>query len=118
MEQPMMKFLKSACTNQKGFTSMELLLVIAIIGITAAISGPTYPQWSSKSQLREAATLIQSQLALARMTAMNRTTLAPVPPATDPNGLNQTTLTVQINWTGRRLGNLNTLNVVRVFAPE
>ncbi len=45
-------------------------------------------------------------------------TLNPVPPAVDPNGLNQTTVTVRITWTGRRLGSANTLNVMTVVAPE
>ena len=61
----------------------------------------------------------QTLLASSGLNGVTGTTaLAPVPPATDPNGLNQTTLTVQIAWTGRRLGNLNTLKVVRVIAPE
>ncbi len=45
-------------------------------------------------------------------------TLNPVPPAVDPNGLNQTTVTVRITWTSRRLGALNTLSVMTVVAPE
>lgn len=45
-------------------------------------------------------------------------TLSPIPPAVDPNNLNQTTITVQITWTGRRWGTLNTLNRVTVIAPE
>lgn len=45
-------------------------------------------------------------------------TLSPIPPAVDPNNLNQTTVTVQITWTGRRWGTLNTLNRVTVIAPE
>ena len=45
-------------------------------------------------------------------------TLTPVPPAVDPNNLNQTTVTVRIQWTGRRLGTVSALNVVTVVAPE
>lgn len=45
-------------------------------------------------------------------------TLNPTPPAVDPNGLNQTTITVQIAWTGKRLGTPHTLNVMTVVAPE
>lgn len=45
-------------------------------------------------------------------------TLAPIPPAVDPNNLNQTTVTVKITWTGRRLGTPNTLTRVTVIAPE
>lgn len=60
--------------RENGFTLIEMMVVLAIIGITAAIAVPNYLQWNSKSQLREAATRIQSQLALARMAAMNRNT--------------------------------------------
>lgn len=44
--------------------------------------------------------------------------LTPIPPAVDPNNLNQTTVTVQIQWTGRRQGTLQVLNLVTVIAPE
>jgi len=44
--------------------------------------------------------------------------LNPVPPAVDPNNLNQTTVTVRVTWTGRRLGTVNTLRVMTVVAPE
>jgi type IV pilus assembly protein PilV len=45
-------------------------------------------------------------------------TLSPIPPAVDPNNLNQTTVTVQIRWTGRRLGTPQVLNLITVVAPE
>ena len=50
--------------------------------------------------------------------AQGRVQLNPIPPAVDPNGLNQTTVTVQISWTGTRLGTTQVLNMVTVIAPE
>jgi type IV fimbrial biogenesis protein FimT len=51
---------------------MEVVIITAIIGLTTSLAVPNYLQWNSQRQLREAATRIQAQLALARMTAMNR----------------------------------------------
>ncbi|WP_155240129.1 pilin, partial [Kingella kingae] len=40
-------------TMQKGFTLIELMIVIAIIGILAAIALPAYQDYTARAQVSE-----------------------------------------------------------------
>lgn len=58
--------------RQEGFTLIELMIVVAIVAISAALSVPDFMRWLAQSQLRQATGEIATQLTMARMAAMNR----------------------------------------------
>ncbi len=63
---------------QKGFTLIELMIVVAIIGILAAIAIPAYTDYTIKSRVSEGASLVAaSKTAMEVYWSENGTTAAP-----------------------------------------
>src|SRR2546429_7358708 len=67
----MRKLLKRALTNQAGFTLMELIVVVLIVGILAAVGVPLYLGYVRDSRLAEAKALAGASLTAAQACAQN-----------------------------------------------
>ena len=62
----------TASSRQAGFTLIEVMVIVAIVGVGSAIGIPSYLQWNEGYQIRKVTRELQSNLLQARMVARNR----------------------------------------------
>ena len=64
--------LRNSLRQEQGWSLTELLIVLAIMGIVAALAGPSYQILAARGQARSATLEIASELRFARQLAMAR----------------------------------------------
>lgn len=67
-----MKQPTSAIKQQRGVTLTEVMIVVAIIGILAAVAVPSYQDMIERNRLKEAAESLANDLKFARSEAIKR----------------------------------------------
>jgi type IV fimbrial biogenesis protein FimT len=71
--------------KNSGFTLIELMLVIVVIGIFIAIGVPNFMNWLPKYRLKSAVRDLYSNMQLAKMTAVKSNQNCTVTYSTDPD---------------------------------
>ena len=66
------------CNKQSGFTLIEMMIIIAILAIFAAIAVPNFLSYLPKSRLNGAARQVMGDLMAARMQAVSQNTTVTV----------------------------------------
>jgi len=70
------KLMRKNC--ESGFTMIEMMIAVAIVGIASVIAIPNIGEWLARYHLKQAMTEIAGDLNLAKLTAMNRNRQASV----------------------------------------
>jgi len=99
---------------QAGFGLMEMMIVVSIIGITAAISIPAFGEWIADSKTRAMAEVIQNGLREAQSEAVQRGRQVQFFLTTDSPSLTASASTSGKNW-GIRSMQLTSSNNVDAY---
>ena len=60
--------------EEAGFTLTEIMVVVGIIGLLVMVAVPNFLDWNSKARLKDGVSLLQGNMAMARMNAINQNT--------------------------------------------
>ncbi len=64
--------------KSSGFTLLELMIILCLMGIIAAIAMPNFMSWKHNYRLKAAAQDVYSNFQLAKITAVRRNTLCTI----------------------------------------
>ncbi|MFO0698669.1 MAG: prepilin-type N-terminal cleavage/methylation domain-containing protein [Nitrospira sp.] len=74
----MKPYLAITRVSQAGYTLIEIMVVVAIVGFVSVLAIPNFTLWISKYQLKQAVSEIVADLNMAKFIAMNRNRQATV----------------------------------------
>jgi prepilin-type N-terminal cleavage/methylation domain-containing protein len=79
---------------EAGFTLIEVMIVVAILGILVLVAVPNFLDWNRKYKLKDAVATLHGNIGLARMNAINQSTTVTVT-VTQPSATAPVTVTFQ-----------------------
>lgn len=105
--------LKTRKILQRGFTLIEMVITIVIMGIIAAFAFPSFKAWSDNQKIRSAAEGVLNGLQLARLEALKRNQSVDFLLTSDPPTSGTVTATTSgKNWVVRYLNATTASNVL------
>src|SRR6476659_99231 len=87
---------QQAKTNQQGFTLVEIMIVAAIIGISAAIAVPNFVTMYARHELYQTTTSLYNRLVFARSASISRNAMIVATPANVVGAESQVTFTAPL----------------------
>lgn len=100
--------------KSQGFTLLELIVTIAIIGILAAIAAPSFSRMMARNQLQTAVGEWRTAFYLAQKEAIRRKTRVQICPSTDGEECASDLKNYKVGWI---VWDMDAENLIRDFPP-